>query len=1229
MNLNEFTDLNDYMDVLNNLCIYITYFYSIILILDELYNIGIFTFNYTYNYNYGTATQNFNTINTIEYETNRFKTYNNINFFKTDIFNNTYFNYLITVFITLITIISCISYGIFFYYKIILNIISCKYDIDDELMSLPKKFLKCICNDCHKILPNCSINYIILLTIILIIPITYIAKLFFNYDYTPTSNTALMIIIIVLFTYIYNIYMNNINKDTTSIIKEVLIFIFFTIIFVISLIIHKNVYDTYNNPSLNSNLKDEYVMLDIYKQAPPNKPSQIPLPMFNGVNLLKTFNYVDGGDNSDVNYNQKKKLLEKYYSDKKEYEKAILEYNIKNDIYKSTIDKQKLKLEDKVDFFEITLNILGVKNKINIILIILIIILFGLYYYFNEELFLSGMIYLINVLVLITIINAITYYNTYLNKYIIYEPLSYYKNDLTVANTKLNMYFNLGNGDNFYSILNNNLSINYNINDNLSKNDIINNIKTLTNISNFNNDNIKLIISNISNYSSLNVTNNFSKNQEIDSIIYYYFATLPAITSGTGVRAEINNPLDYLFNNVINSIHIINKSNQIDNFRIVNKLNLHFSSKSYEIFINFSNYYCYIYYKLCYYKRFILELLNNNYNHNRNEFLYLYDIIEKILILLKPYKRNVFSANSNKINDNILNNNSIEKAIESLTIPINDIATKSDYYQDIIKNIKILLFTYDKSRTIIYFHIDIDTTNTLTDGISIIRAGTNTSDVYQLRINNNVLNNIKFRQVQPSISFSTKNFYEFPNKITDNNNNEIILEIKNNADFIQNVNIAFYINNRIDKTLKYKLLSNYKEDTNNNDITFTDDKTNSFDSTKFTTSTDTTNIINPATAGAAKQLFIPSKIYKKIETDPSITFKKIIFNVLYNNLINITSQFTNIDLQKLFFSSDTIINEIKFYEFKSLFKDPSSADVNYNMNNLTSFITSIANDTDISGNKNILGFIIVLYNIYNSNIDKLVSTIEYLVYMQNSNSDSSKYDNFTIFNTDNLVKNFNIIDTKIIKPKNNKDYKKNNYTNVDLINYYEKNKYLVSLILNIYSNIFSNIKNIISSIDINNLCFSSNDKYTIEKNLYSNITKYYTLSSPPLIATTSTAYIKSALFNKENRKKIIDINKQIINVFKIINFLFDNLINEVKDISKEQDEIIKNYNFYNPELYNNVKEFVKEEISINCNYVNKYNNLETSKLNLFKYNCDNVAYNFPVLLVMFVVILGEGFFIKS
>jgi hypothetical protein len=193
---------------------------------------------------------------------------------------------------------------------------------------------------------------------------------------------------------------------------------------------------------------------------------------------------VDGGDTTDSDYDNKKLILEKYYSDKKDYEKAMNEYNLKNDSYNSIFEKQKLKLGDKTYYFDIMIDMIGIKNRLNLAIIIIIIILLGLYYYYGDDLFLSALVYLINVLILITLINAITYYNTYLNKYIIYEPSSYYKNDITIANTKLNMYFNTGNGDNFYHILNNNASINYNINDDLNRNTIINSVKTLTSMSN-------------------------------------------------------------------------------------------------------------------------------------------------------------------------------------------------------------------------------------------------------------------------------------------------------------------------------------------------------------------------------------------------------------------------------------------------------------------------------------------------------------------------------------------------------------------------------------------------------------------------------------------------------------------------------------------------------------------------------------------------------------------------
>jgi hypothetical protein len=1307
MNLNEFTDLNDYMDFLNNLCIYITFFYSIILILDELYNIGIFAFKYTYNYNYGSATQNFNGVNTIEFETSRFKTYNNINFLKTDIFNNTYFNYLITVSITLITIISSISYGIYFYYTIINSSLFCKYDISDELMSYPKKFLKCICNDCHKILPNCSFNYLILLLIIIIIPIVYIIKLFLKYDFTPTSNIIFMIISIVLFSYIYNIYDNNQTKATSEIIKEILIFFFFSLIFIISLLVHKNIYDTYNDTSLNTNLKDDYVMYDIYKQVPPNKLSPIPLPIFRGNDLLKTFKMVDGGDSGDADYDNKKLILEKYYSDKKDYDIAMNEYNLKNDSYNSIFQKQKLKLGDKTYYFDIMIDMIGIKNRLNLAIIIIIIILLGLYYYYGDDLFLSALVYLINVLILITLINAITYYNTYLNKYIIYEPSSYYKNDITIANTKLNMYFNTGNGDNFYHILNNNASINHNINDDLNRNNIINSIKTLTSISNFNIDNIKLIASNIDDYNKFNARTVLEKSDELDTIIYYKI--------DNSIVPNITNPIEYLLS-IIQSIRF--KENDIDNFKIINYLNLNFSSQSYQISLNFSYYYGYLYYKLYYFKALINNLLiNDKYKPSKLKLKNLYFSVDRIIKLLEPYRSNIIIFKSATDTDyptdinhvitvntitqeqmkTAFNNKTIEKLIDTSTIS-GITATTPDLYDTIYDNIKKILFTYDLNKFNIYIPISLTLTTDATITIDLVKNIINYDDqstsndnlkLEKLNItaistdlnkdcylvfNNKNLSKIKSTISQPTMNNGSNIYYEFPNRITDNYNNDVFFELKKSyyetitpaapaapaasgdmqvtiaGKINTNENILYYINydikNPANSDMKYNIKSYYNIDSS--DI-ITNIPQSSFN--KITTNKNVFKL-DISLISSTKKLYIPSKIYKNIYTsaiNPQILLKKLILNVLYNNLINITTRFNNSNFYKLFTSDNS---KIQLIDYSGLFTKPQAT---YNLSTLSNFITAATTATTAAtiSEINVLGYIILLYNIYNYDSNKLMSIIEYLVYMKNSDAQIYTTASITINNIFNnlstifsnsittsspskpnpLITNWNIIDTKIIKPKNNNDYDKNDYFNKDLVKYYEKNKYLVNLIINIYSNLFINVKSVISSIDKENLCFSTYDKNEIEKNLYNHITNYYTLpdTRPLTSAPASSVTIKASLFNKDSKQKLLDINQEIINVFKIIDFLFENLSSDNvsrNTLSQEQDEIIKNYNFYNPELYDNIKDFTKEELFINCNYVNKYNNLETSKLELFKYNCDNVAYNFPILLIIFVVIFGESYLIK-
>jgi hypothetical protein len=1114
-----------------------------------------------------------------------------------------------------------------------------------------------------------------------------------------------MIISIVLFSYIYNIYDNNQTKATSEIIKEILIFFFFSLIFIISLLVHKNIYDTYNDTSLNTNLKDDYVMYDIYKQVPPNKPSPIPLPIFRGNNLLKTFKMVDGGDTGDSDYDNKKLILEKYYSDKKDYDIAMNEYNLKNDTYNSIFEKQKLKLGDKTYYFDIMIDMIGIKNRLNLAIIIIIIILLGLYYYYGDDLFLSALVYLINVLILITLINAITYYNTYLNKYIIYEPSSYYKNDITIANTKLNMYFNTGNGDNFYHILNNNASINHNINDDLNRNNIINSIKTLTSISNFNIDNIKLIASNIDDYNKFNARTVLEKSDELDTIIYYKIDTDIEGTSG------ITNPIEYLLS-IIQSIRF--KENDIDNFKIINYLNLNFSSQSYQISLNFSYYYGYLYYKLYYFKALInILLINDDYKPSKLKLKNLYFSVDRIIKLLEPYRSNIiifkaatdtdYPTDINHVNTTAVNtittdqmntafiNKTIEKLIDTSTIS-GITTTTPDLYDTIYNNIKTILFTYDFNKFNIYIPISLTLTTDATITIDLVKNIINYDDqstsndnlkLEKLNItaistdlnkdcylvfNNKNLSKIKSTISQPTMNNGSNIYYEFPNRITDNYNNDVFFELKKSyyektatsssggqAIFINSYDILYYINydikNSANSVMKYNIKSYYNIDssdiiTNIPQSSFVDTSNKNVFLIIFQTS---------ATTISTKKLYIPSKIYKNTYTsaiNPQVLLKKLILNVLYNNLINITTRFNNSNFYKLFTSDNS---KIQLIDYSGLFTKPSELTPSYNLSILSDFITTATAATAATiATINVLGYIILLYNIYNYDSNKLMSIIEYLVYMKNS--DAQNYtssssitiqnifdDLSTIFfnpittsspsKPNPLITNWNIIDTKIIKPKSNNDYDKNDYFNKDLVKYYEKNKYLVNLIINIYSNLFINVKSVISSIDKENLCFSTYDKNEIEKNLYNHITNYYTLpdTRPLTSAPASSVTIKASLFNKDSKQKLLDINQEIINVFKIIDFLFENLSSDNvsrNTLSQEQDEIIKNYNFYNPELYDNIKDFTKEELFINCNYVNKYNNLESSKLELFKYNCDNVAYNFPILLIIFVVIFGESYLIK-
>ncbi len=80
--------------------------------------------------------------------------------------------------------------------------------------------------------------------------------------------------------------------------------------------------------------------------------------------------------------------------------------------------------------------------------------------------------------------------------------------------------------------------------------------------------------------------------------------------------------------------------------------------------------------------------------------------------------------------------------------------------------------------------------------------------------------------------------------------------------------------------------------------------------------------------------------------------------------------------------------------------------------------------------------------------------------------------------------------------------------------------------------------------------------------------------------------------------------------------------------------IISNFKFYNINgetinLDTSNIDNIRKELIIKCDYYNKYNSFnKKDKINM-KYNADNVGYNFPILMIIFLIILSEIGFIKS
>ena len=125
-------DLNNYGTFISIIIIYIVFFISIIIIIDEVYNVTKFCYKYTYLYNYGTLNEKTcsadNSTSIIEYEKARFRIYNVINNYKLekDLFNKNWINYIVFITILLLTIVICVGFGVYFYTYFIANNSTCE-----------------------------------------------------------------------------------------------------------------------------------------------------------------------------------------------------------------------------------------------------------------------------------------------------------------------------------------------------------------------------------------------------------------------------------------------------------------------------------------------------------------------------------------------------------------------------------------------------------------------------------------------------------------------------------------------------------------------------------------------------------------------------------------------------------------------------------------------------------------------------------------------------------------------------------------------------------------------------------------------------------------------------------------------------------------------------------------------------------------------------------------------
>jgi len=502
-------DLNSDGKTIGTIIITIIFLVGLIIIIDEIYNLTKFAYRYTYLYNYGNMNEKVCDKNKLEYESARYRIYNEINKYKLekDIFNKTWLNYLTYIGIFILSILLSISFGYLFYYLFINNNINCNEDPNN--MSVIKQIMQCLCADCHRYIPNCFINYLMVFILMVIYPLIYILKLGIKLDFTWNAGYYTKLLHILFFIglvyYIIVIFMEKSDETNQEKYIKALIFTFYIIIFYINNYIFNKTFDEFNSITkvynLYNNKNEEQAeadttFFDVYKQEEPLKPVSIDIPYssVNNLNLLQVFKYCKEEDFKEPKtycntvktegFEKDKKIMDNYYKQLENYENDMKIYKDKYNVYQNN----KTNFPDVVYIlYTMFPKLTGIqKREIQILFILLVILIIITYYLksnknkYGDYVFYTAFLYILGILSIIIITNAVLIYNTYVNKYLIYEPIHNYKNSMNNKNTIFNLIIKKDKSlKEFYKKVSDDLTLDVNIENtnNFNVDDLIKKIK--------------------------------------------------------------------------------------------------------------------------------------------------------------------------------------------------------------------------------------------------------------------------------------------------------------------------------------------------------------------------------------------------------------------------------------------------------------------------------------------------------------------------------------------------------------------------------------------------------------------------------------------------------------------------------------------------------------------------------------------------------------------------------